>query len=178
MDWLALITGFPPSNQVSAGVRAYLRGVVVTQAVTAGASANQIIAALQGTGYGVRRQTMLSVIGQAKARAAASQTSYQLPFGQPASELLKEPAPAGWTGRYVHQVTATYRTTDEEGNYLLHTRTLGIISNHLLTPEQATAAALDIMTQSLPSDEEERYPLSGDILSLELSGTWYQVRAA
>ena len=178
MDWLALITGLPSASSIPAGARAYLRGVIVNQAVAAGASANRIIAALTGTGYGVRRSQMLQVIGAVKDRYVASATAYQLAWGAPADEALRAPAPPGWTGRYVHQVTATYRTTDEEGNYLLHTRTLGIVSSASLNPEEATSAAMSIMSQSVPSDEEERYPLSGDILSLELTGTWYQVRAA
>ncbi len=178
MDWQALIASFPNVTEISPGTAAYYRAMGIQAGVSAGASSNAIIRALQGQGLSFRRTQMLSTISQARNRSALSSTANQVPMAESVGDVLPGAAPQGWTGNYVHQVTATYRSIDEEGNYLLHTRTLGLVGRNVLTPEEATGAAYDLMSQTPPSDEESNYPLSADILSLELTGAWYQVRQA
>lgn len=178
MDWQALIASFPNVTEISPGTAAYYRAMGIQAGVQAGASSNSIIRALQGQGLGIRRTQLLSTISQARDRFSTATTATQIPPGESAGTVLAGEAPAGWTGRYIHQVTATYRSIDEEGNYLLHTRTLGIVTRRALTAEEASAHAFDLMTQTPLGDEESPYPLSADILSLELTGVWYQTRMA
>ena len=178
MDWEALIASFPDPTTVADGARAYMRAMGIQAGVQAGASSNAIIRALSGMGYGIRRSQALTAIAQARSRYGAATTASQIPFGESAGTVLGGEAPTGWTGKYVHQVTATYRSVDEQGNYLLHTRTLGVVTRRPLSPEEATTAAMDVMTQTPISEEESHYPLNADILSLELTGVWFQTRTA
>ncbi len=173
MSWLDLLGSVAGLGGVAGEARSYLRGQVITQAVRAGASANSILRALSANGMGVRRGQGLDLVAQEHSRQLASSTANQIPFGSTAEQALGG-APVNWTGKYVHQVTVTYRSTDTEGNYLLHTRTIGLPGPVLLTPEEAVQAAMGIMaTEPVGEAEEARYPLAKNVLTASLSGIWY-----
>jgi hypothetical protein len=87
--------------------------------------------------------------------------------------VLPSEPPENWTGRYVHQVTVTYRTRDTEGNYELHTRTLGVKSSTPLSPMAASNAALDIMEEEPEPGGTPRLPDVAGVLSTQLTGVWY-----
>ena len=176
MSWLDLLGSVAGLGGIAGEARSYLRGQVITQAVRAGASANSILRALSANGMGLRRQQGLDLVLQEKTRQLASSTVNQVPFGVTADTALSG-APHNWTGNYVHQVQATYRTKDEEGNYLVHTRTIGLKGTTPLTPEEAVAAAMDIMaTSQIGEAAEGRYPMAGSVLSVSLTGIWYDTQ--
>ena len=139
---LALSGGVPDAGA------SYTRGVLITQGVRAGESANTIISGMSSLGIGIQRTQALNLIRAEIERQAAGATANQLDLNTPVSELLGAAPPAGFTGQYVHQVAVTYRTRDEEGNYMLGTRTMGIKSQSILTAGEAASAALDIIAQS------------------------------
>lgn len=176
MTWLDTLSELNRLGNITGAATSYLRGAIIQQAVSAGASANSILSALSANGLGLRRQQGLALVNEEQSRQAASGTASQLNLTSSTAQLLDTAPPENWTGQYVHQVTATYRTRDEEGNYILHTRTLGLKSTNALTPAQAIQSATDIMTSDVPSDEEADYPLPSDVLSMSLTGTWYDVQ--
>lgn len=176
MTWLDTLAELASSDVGVGPGASYTRGAIITQAVREGASGNAILDALGAAGLGVRREQGLSLIAAERSRQMAGRTAAQLDLSASPAAILSATPPDGWTGQYVHQVTVTYRTRDEEGNYLLHTRTLGIKSASLLTAADAYAAATEIMTSQIPSEEEGEYPLPSDILSGSLSGVWYDTQ--
>lgn len=170
LNELAGLTGIPYQ------ARSYVRGVIITQAVRAGASANRILSTLANYGMGIRRDQGLQLVAEERDRQAAGATAVQLDLNTPVSELLGATPPPNWTGQYVHQIAYTYRETDEDGKYLLHTRTFDIKSATVLTPSDAIAAANDIISQS-PQDEEGSFTFNpSDVVSTALSGAWYDVQ--
>lgn len=176
MSWLDTLTELTGSGGGAGPGASYIRGQVITQAVREGASGNQILDALGNAGLGIRRDQGQALISAERARQMAGRTSLQIDPSLTPVDLLSATAPDRWTGQFVHQVAVIYRTKDEEGNYILHTRTLGIKSRTLLSPADAFAAATQIMTSSIPSEEEGEYPLPSDILSGSLSGVWYDTQ--
>lgn len=176
MSWLDTITEISRLGGITGAATSYIRGVIISTAVGQGASANSILSALSANGLGIRREQGLQLVSAEKQRQAAGQTASRLGLNTPSSQLLDTVPPENWTGQYIHQVTATYRTRDEEGNYILHTRTLGLKSATALTPADAVAAAQQIMSSEVPAEEEGNYPLPSDVLSMELSGVWYDVQ--
>lgn len=176
MSWLNTVTEISRLGGITGAAASYLRGVIIQAAVGEGASANSILSALSANGLGIRRDQGLQLVSAEQSRQAAGATASRLNLNSPSSELLGTAPPANWTGQYIHQVTATYRTRDEEGNYILHTRTLGLKSATALTPADAMAAAQDIMTSSIPAEEEGNYPLPSDVMSMSLTGVWYDVQ--
>lgn len=176
MTWLETVTDLVRLGSVTGAASSYLRGMIIGQGVSQGASANSILSALTNAGIGIRRNQGLALVAEEQDRQAAGATANQLDLNSPASDLLGVTPPTGWTGQYVHQVTATYRTTDEEGNYILHTRTLGLKSSQVMTPSESIEAAQQIMTSEIPADEEDNYPLPSDVLAMNLTGVWYDTQ--
>lgn len=176
MSFSDLVSGLVDSESVGDAAAPYTRGVVISQGVRAGESANSIVSALSRLGIGTRRDQALSQIRDEVARQAAGRTSLQLDLNATPEDLLGAEPPAGWTGQYVHQVAVTYRTRDEEGNYLLHSRTMGIKSSTLLTASEAGQAAVGILEQGT-GELQEGYIVSMDsVLTIGLSGAWYDVQ--
>ena len=176
MSWVDVVTEISRLGGITGAASSYLRGVIIQTAVGQSASANSILSALSGNGLGIRRAQGLQLVSAEQQRQAAGATSSRLALDSSSSQLLGTTPPANWTGQYIHQVTATYRTRDAEGNYIMNTRTLGIKSTTALTPADAMQAATDIMTSSIPAEEEGNYPLPSDVLSMSLTGVWYDVQ--
>ena len=164
MTWDSLLSDLSGVISAHAAAASYIRGVVIGQAVRAGASANSILNSLTGAGLGIRRTQGLGA------------TSAQITLAQPIDESVLGGAPAGWNGQIIHQVSVVYRTRDEEGNYLLHTRTLGIKSSTVLTPEEAIVAAQSILTQTAEPGASTYIVDPGSVLSMSLSGAWYDTQ--
>lgn len=157
--------------------RSYVRGEAIRYLVSAGHSANSILSQLSSAGLGVRRQQGLQMVAAERERVASAASAPQLALGSSTGQLLGAAPPENWTnGKYVHQVTVVYRTHDDEGNLVLHQRTVGLKSTTVLTGEQANAAALNIIATN-PSGEEGRYPASvNDVLATTLTGVYYDTQ--
>jgi len=167
---LALSGGVPDAGA------SYTRGVLITQGVRAGESANTIINGMSSLGIGIQRTQALNLIRAETERQAAGATANQLDLSAPVDQILAGTPPADWTGQYVHQVVVTWRERDEEGNYVIHDRTFGIKSATVLTSGEAQQAALDIIAQGASFDPEH-YPIDPDsILATSLSGAWYDTQ--
>lgn len=176
MTWDSLLSDLSGVISAHAAAASYIRGVVIGQAVRAGASANSILNSLTGAGLGIRRTQGLALVREEVARQALGATSAQINLAQPIDESVLGGAPAGWNGQIIHQVSVVYRTRDEEGNYLLHTRTLGIKSSTVLTPEEAIVAAQSILTQTAEPGASTYIVDPGSVLSMSLSGAWYDTQ--
>lgn len=172
-DWLGDISAL---TGISGAAHSYVRGAVISAGIRAGQSANEILRGLSSVGVGVRRDQGLSIIAAERQRQSAGATANQVPLGGDLGELLGAPPPAGWTGQYVHQVTAISRSRDEEGNYITHTRTLGIKSGRLLAPNEAISSGFDILNQTTPEGTATYLLDSGSLVSLSLSGVWYDTQ--
>jgi len=174
VSWLGDLGGLAGSLDAP-GAADYARGAIISSAARAGWSANQALAQLRSVGLGVRRADFLRTYAQTREAIAASQTAQAVPLGQLPAEAIAGAAPEGWTGQYVHQVTATYRSTGEQGETVLTTRTLGIKSSNLLNPFEASQAALGLVEAPIEPEAESRYGGIGNLVSLSLTGTWYSV---
>jgi len=175
MSWQSLLTDAFGGGAIPDAAQSYVRGVVISEGVRAGASANAILLHLVGHGIGVRRTQGLAIVRQEQARQAAGATANALDLSQPVSSILAANAPGGFTGNYVHQVAITYRTRDEEGNYMLNTVTRAISSPTVLSPEEAVSAATEMITTNPAPTEGTPEVLPESIMMASLSGAWYQV---
>ncbi len=176
MSWDGFLSDVAGLTGIPGAAQSYVRGVVITQGVRAGASANSIIRSLSSSGIGVRRDQALQMVKAEQSRQAAGATSTQLDLSQPTSEVLAAEPPAGWTGQYIHQVAFTYRTRDAEGNYMLNTRTMAIKTPNVLTGIEAINATQDILNQAAELPDDGTYPDVGSILGMALSGVWYDIQ--
>lgn len=176
MSFGDLLSDLAASGGIPAPAAAYTRGVLITQGVRAGESANSIISGMSSLGIGVQRQQALGLIRAETERQAAGATSAQLDLNAPVSEILSGTPPVGFTGQYVHEVAVTWRERDVEGNYMLNERTFAVKSGTVLTSGEAQSAVLDIISQGA-SMNPDRYPIDPDsILSTSLSGAWYDTQ--
>lgn len=158
------------------GTDVYARGVIMQSGAAAGASGASVLGALRTAGLGIRTQDFYQVYGALRSQAAANQTASALSVDASTGEIMGGNPPANWTGQYVHQVTATFRTRDDQGNYELSQRTLGIKTSSVLTPYDAAQAAMGILSTPVEGDDEDRYGGAGDLLGLTLTGAWYDTR--
>ncbi len=140
------------------GANAYARGAIIAYGARNDISANQTLLALRSVGLGFQRAQFLSVFADYKDQIAAGQTATALPFDASSGELLTGTPPPNWTGQYNHEVTATFRTKDSEGNWLLNQVTRNITSNEPLSPEEATNAAMDILSTPADPDADSEPP--------------------
>jgi len=177
MSWQSLIADAFGGGAVPDAAQSYVRGAVISEGVRAGASANSILLHLIGQGIGVRRTQGLAIIRQEQARQAAGSTANALDLSQPVSSILAADTPGGFTGNYVHQVAITYRTRDEEGNYMLNTVTRAIASPTILSPEEAVSAATEMITSNPSPTEGTPEVMPESIMMASLSGAWYQVHS-
>ena len=156
------------------GAISYARGAVIAAGARAGASANAIMAQLSGTPLGIQRSVGLGIIRELKDQIAAGQSATALGFDTSSGELLLGTPPPNWTGQYNHEVTATFRTKDEEGNWLLSFLTRNITSNEPLSPEEAANAAMDILATPADPDADSEPPDINAVISVQLTGAWYR----
>lgn len=176
MSFGDLLSELAGSRTGSEGAAAYTRGVVITQGVRAGESANSILSGLSSLGIGLNRQLGLRTVAAEHNRQQAGATANQLDLSSPISELLGAEPPEGFTGQYVHQLAITYRSRDEEGHYMLNSITRALKSSTIMSPLEASSAVLDIMAQAPPVTEDTPEITAGDIVSVNLSGAWYDVQ--
>lgn len=158
------------------GAAEYARGVIMQAGAGAGASGASVLRALQSAGLGYRTQSFYQTYGALQARYAANATASSLSVDSTTGMFAPGNPPESWTGQYVHQVTATFRTRDDQGNYMLSQRTLGVKSSTVLSPYDAAQAALSVINTPVEADDMGRYGGSGDLLGLTLTGAWYDTR--
>jgi hypothetical protein len=158
------------------GGMAYARGAIIEAGVREGYSIGSVRQALSGFGISFAGAQVSSVYNVLSENIAAGQTAAALSVDAATGQVLSGSPPDGWTGQYVHQVSATFRTQGTTGEYELRTRTMGIKSSELLDPFDAMAAATQIIETPVDEDDEDTYGSSGDLLSLSLSGVWYDTR--
>lgn len=158
------------------GAMAYARGAIMQAGSEEDYSLGSIRNALAG--YGVSYEEswlrhayngMAQVIGN---RAAATALSVDTSTG----EILSGSPPDNWTGQYVHQITGQFRAQATTGEYEMRTRTFGIKSDMPLTPLDAANAAMQIIEMPVDEGDEDRYGAVGDLLTLNLTGAWFDTR--
>jgi len=157
------------------GVAAMARGAIITNRVGLGWSNNAIQRELSANGLGIGVGQLDPMVRAERARQAPGPAANQLGVDIQSGALLPGVAPAGWTGQYVHQVTVTYRTKDQAGNFALHTEARWVKAGNALSPAQAAQSALDTYTEGPSDDEEPTGPEMSQVLSASLSGVWYEV---
>lgn len=168
-SWYDVTTSAPGADE-------FMTGSILRAGAAAGASTNSVIRALQSAGLGFRESQVSAVYSALRAQTEANATASSLSVDSSTGQLLAGNPPEGWTGQYVHQVTATFRTRDDQGNYILSQRTLGVKSTSVLTPFDAAQSALSVINTPVEGDDQDRYGGSGDLLGLTLTGAWYDTR--
>lgn len=158
------------------GAMAYTRGAILQAGAEEGYSLGSVRNALAGYGIDYEevwlRNAYNGVADIVGNRPAATELSIDTSTG----EILSGSPPDNWTGQYVHQVTGQFRAKATTGKYELRTRTFGIKSDVPLTPLDASNAAMQIIEMPVSEDEEDRYGAIGDLLTLNLTGAWYDTR--
>jgi len=155
------------------GTIAYSRGAWMQGAAAAGWSFSQTYASMVGTPLGVRRESALSVWQDIQAVQATDIGIGRVPVTGTAGELLGNEPPPNWTGQYVHTVEATYRTRNADGSYQVESRFYGLKGNDLLSPLEASDAAMGIIGTPVEPEEESNYPDASSVISLQLVGAYY-----
>lgn len=155
------------------GADAYTTGAILASGAAAGASIGSVTRALRSAGLGFQSSQISAVYKGIAAQVAANATASALSVDASTGEIMGGTPPANWTGQYVHQVTATFRTRDDQGNYGLSQRTLGIKSASVLTPFEAAQDALGIISAPDEGNGGSSFVDSGDLLGLTLTGAWY-----
>jgi hypothetical protein len=167
----------PPYDDVfdlsTQGGVAYARGAIIQAGVREGYSIGSVTQALQGYGVSFTGSQVSQTYHAYEEVLAQGQSAAQLSVDASTGEVLGGNPPDNWTGQYVHQVTATFRARTSSGQYELRTRTLGIKSSELLSPEDAVNAAQSVIETPIDEDDEDTYGGVGDLLSSNLSGVWY-----
>jgi hypothetical protein len=158
------------------GGMAYARGAIIQAGVREGYSIGSVTQALQGYGVSFSRGQISQQYHAYEDIVAAGQSAAQLSVDASTGEVLGGNPPEDWTGQYVHQVTATFRARTSSGEYELRTRTMGIKGSTILTPDEASQAALGIIETPIDEEDEDTYGSAGDLLSLSLTGAWYDTR--
>lgn len=156
------------------GGNAYARGAIIQAGVSEGYSIGSVRTALSG--YGV------SFAGSQVSDAYYGLSEALGREGPPASISLSStgdmmptgPPPDTWTGQYVGQVTATFRSRTEAGGYELRTRTFGVISDEPMSGFDATQNAMQIIESPIDEENADTYGSVGDLLTLNVTGAWYR----
>lgn len=160
----------------SPGVADYTRGAIVQWGVGQGWSQNRIEAELRNNGVGLQASVQRNLIQAEQARVQAGPGSAQLGIDYSSGELLAPEPPANWTGQYVHQVTFTTRTLQDDGSYELNDRTVGVKSSIPLTPAQAVNAGFDVISQAPASETGTPSPTLQNVVLSQLTGIWYDTQ--
>lgn len=160
----------------SPGAAEYARGAIMAAGAASGASGASVLGQLRSYGLGIRTQSFYQTYNALQARYAANASASSLSVDSTTGLFAAGNPPENWTGQYVHQVTATFRTRDDQGNYMLSQRTLGVKSATVLTPYDASQAALSVINTPVEDDDQGRYGGAGDLLGLTLTGAWYDTR--
>lgn len=160
----------------SPGVADYARGAIIQWGVGQEWSQNRIEAELRNNGVGLQATQQRKLIQAEQDRQDARLTSTQLSVDYSTGELIAPEPPANWTGQYVHQVTMTTRSLEDDGSYTLSTRTVGIKASTPLTPSQAVNAAFDVITPQEGETGSPDSPAPGDVVLSQLTGIWYDTQ--
>jgi hypothetical protein len=155
------------------GAESYTRGALIGYGVRAGLTQTATMDLLRQANVGFRTQQFGQIYNDYRYQIAAGATAAALDFDSNTGELLPGSPPANWTGQYVHQVTATFRTRNQEGEYELAQRTLGIKASDTLTPYEAIQEAMGVIETAPLLGDEDRYPRAQDLLTMTLTGAWY-----
>ena len=156
------------------GAAAYLRGYVIAPLIASGYSAGTALRELQAAGLSFRSQDFYRAWSQVSSQVTAAQESPYLAYDISAGTITGNNPPANWTGQYQHQVTATFRTRQDDGSYLTRYRTIGVKADSVLDPLMAAGNALEIMSSPVDPDDEDKYPAVSDLMTLQLTGVWFQ----
>jgi hypothetical protein len=158
------------------GAEAYARGAIITAAVNSEVSKNQTMAMLRAAGVGFRETQVSTIYDLLSDQRAASQTASALNFDSTTGQILPGNPPENWTGQFTHEVTATFRTRSETGVYELSSRTLYLKGSTVLTPEEASQAAMGILSEPPETEGYEEMPDVTSLLTMSLTGAWYTTR--
>lgn len=158
------------------GGTAYARGAIIQAGVNEGYSIGSVRSALSGYGVSFSSGQVSSIYNNLAGIREAGQTASALPVDVSTGEIFAGEPPDDWTGSYVHQVTATFRSQLESGGYELRTRTIGIKSSELLTPFEASQAAMSLIDQPIDEEDQDTYGGIGNLLTTSLTGAWYDTR--
>jgi hypothetical protein len=152
----------------------YARGAIIAAGAAAGASTYAVAKVLRQNGIGLRITTVRDTLAAVAEQVNSGRAAGSLPLDASAGELLSGAPPPNWTGQYVHQVTATFRTKDAEGNFDLYSTTRSVVSNVPLSPYEAGQAALQILTEQSNPNYPEEQPGEDDVVSMALTGVYYR----
>lgn len=158
------------------GAVSYARGAIIQAGVNEGYSIGSVRLALAGYGVSFSSSQVSAIYNNLAGIREANQTAMSLPVDVTTGEIFAGEPPDNWTGSYVHQITATFRARAETGGYELRTRTMGIKSTTILSPEDAWAAAQSIFETPVEGDDTDNYGGIGNLLTGSLTGAWYDTR--
>ena len=146
---------------------------LIRQGLNEGLSGNAILSAMQEAGLGIRRQSFYQLLGEVRASSALADAWSGAPLDQiPSDDLVTD-----WTGgradSYLSRVYM-YVRTNVGGVLSVERRGVSIVTNELITPGDALAAAQSLYEEN---SESENYA-NEQLLGAEFGGVYHQLGAA
>jgi hypothetical protein len=140
---------------------------LITQGLGEGLSANSMLSAVRGAGFGIRRSSFLELVGSVRDAMTASPVI----AGAPLDRLPDANAIVDWrggkAGTYLYRLNVFTRERDESGVFQITSVAWDIQTSELVTPEEAIAT----MTEQWNTNTED-YPL--ELLGATVRGVYRQ----
>lgn len=121
------------------------QGQIVRAGIDAGLSANQIYNGLRSVGLGARRSSVLALVRNERAKAAAGDLGAQLGFDEAPTAAQVSEVAEGRAGTYVTRLRVTTDMPNELGGRFLQESWWGITSRAPISLAEAQESLMEIM---------------------------------
>jgi hypothetical protein len=168
MSFLELASSIGEADEVSAS-RALLVPAI-SQGLSEGLSGRAMLSAIRESGAAIRDSSFYQLVGEVRASQAMAESWSQAPLDQiPSSELVQE-WHGGATDKYLSRVYMYVRTS-EAGEFAIERRGISILTNELISPEDALSMAQDLYDENADSDKyaDEQF------MGASFGGVYHQV---
>lgn len=168
MSFLELASSIGEADEVTAS-RALLVPAI-SQGLAEGMSGRAMLSAIRETGSAVRDSSFYQLVGEIRASQAMAEKWGTAPLDQvPSSDLVQE-WHGGATDKYLNRVYMYVRTS-EGGEFSIERRGVSILTNELISPEDALSMAQDLYDENADSDKYK----DEQFLGASFGGVYHQV---
>lgn len=168
MSFLELASSIGEADEVSAS-RAMLVPAI-SQGLSEGMSGRAMLAAIRESGSAVRDSSFYQLVGEVRASQAMAEAWGTAPLDQiPTSDLVQE-WHGGATDKYLSRVYMYVRTS-EGGEFAIERRGISLLTNELISPEDALSMAQDLYDENADSDKYA----NEQFLGASFGGVYHQV---
>jgi hypothetical protein len=145
---------------------------VIKIGINQGLSGNTMLSTAQALGVGIRRVDFLQLVGEVRSSIAGETAIQALSLTQAADESMVTQWEGGATNTFLHRVTL-YVREGPPGVKEVMTHNFDILSDRIMTAQEATSQAQDIFNEGLSTDNYSDQELLGS----ELRNIFHQTGA-